>query len=77
MSAKGSFYAGEATFSRLGRHVGTFAAACAATMMGDLLRSVAKAGFVRLAGLSRCDASLPQAFFLLSLSRTHIGYVVM
>ena len=77
MSAKGRFYAGEATFSRLGRHVGTFAAACAATMVGDLLRSVAKAGFVRLAGLSRCDASLPQALFLPPPSRSHNGHVVM
>ena len=77
MSAKGRFYAGEATFSRLGRHVGTFAAACAATMVGDLLRSVAKAGFVMLAGLSRCDASLPQALSLPPISRTHIGHVVM
>ena len=77
MSAKGRFYAVEAAFSRLGRHVGTFAAACTATMVGDLLRSVAKAGFVRLAGLSRCDASLPQALFLSPLSRTHIGPVVM
>ena len=77
MSAKGRFYAGEATFSRFGRHVGTFAAACAETMVGDLLRSVAKADFVSLAGLSRCDARLPQALFLPPPSHSHNGHVVM
>ena len=48
-----------------------FAAACAATMLGDLLRSVAEAGFVRRAGSSRCDARLPQALFLPPPSRQH------
>ena len=53
--------------------MGTFAAACAATMSGDLLRSVAEERFVRRAGLSRCDARLPQALLLPPPSRQHNG----
>ncbi len=52
---------------------GLFAAACAATMSADLLRSVAEERFVRRAGLSRCDARLPQALLLPPPSRQHNG----
>jgi hypothetical protein len=50
---------------------GTFTAAYAATMVGDLLRSVAEAGFVWRAGLSLCDARQTQALSLPSPSRPH------
>ncbi|MBP5544510.1 MAG: hypothetical protein ILM98_10575 [Kiritimatiellae bacterium] len=50
---------------------GTFTAAYAATMLGDLLRSVAEAGFVWRAGLSLCDDRQTQALSLPSPSRLH------
>ena len=53
------------------RALGLLTAACAATIVGDLLRSVAEAGFVRRAGSSHCDARLPQALFLPPPSRQH------
>ena len=40
-------------------------------MVGDLSRSLAKAGFVWQAGLSLCDARKTQALFLPPPSRPH------
>ena len=43
------------------------------SMLGDLLRSVAEASFIRRAGSLRCDARLPQALFLPPSSRPYMG----